>query len=70
MIKNEYCVSVVIRTGDIEKYFYELLWKLSSQTLRPSELVIVDNFSSKKKLNDMVNLLLLIKKNFLINKFV
>jgi len=64
MTKNEYCVSVVIRTRDIEKYFYELLWKLSSQTLRPSELVIVDNFSSKKKLNDMVNLLLLVKKNF------
>ena len=41
-------ISVVIRTRDTEKYFAELLEKLSSQTVRPSEIIIVDNFSSRE----------------------
>ncbi len=55
-------VSMLVRTRNIESRFHELLWVLSRQTLQPSELVIVDNFSSKKKLEEMRKLLLLIKR--------
>lgn len=68
MSKKDYCVSVVIRTRNIERHFNELLWRLSRQTLHPSELVVVNNFSSKRKLNNMVNLLLLAKKKFFSNQ--
>ena len=64
MLRKDYCVSVVIRTRDIEKHFCKLLWRLSRQTLHPSELVVVDNFSSKSELNEMISLLLLTKKKF------
>jgi len=57
-----YSVSVLIRTRDIERHFRELLLRLSRQTLQPSELIVVDNFSSKSKLNEMLNLLSLAKK--------
>ncbi len=57
-------VSVLVRTRDIEDYFSEFLWKLSGQSLRPSELVIVDNFSSKEKLREMNSLLLRVKREF------
>ncbi|MCW4020517.1 MAG: glycosyltransferase family 2 protein, partial [Candidatus Bathyarchaeota archaeon] len=50
-------VSVLIRTKDIENYFRELLESLSRQTLQPSEIVVVDNFSSKSKLNEMADIL-------------
>jgi glycosyltransferase involved in cell wall biosynthesis len=62
-MKN-YTVSILIRTRDIETHLQELLWRLSHQTLPPSELVIVDNFSSKKKLEDMHSLLKWTKKKF------
>ncbi|MCK4439464.1 glycosyltransferase [Candidatus Bathyarchaeota archaeon] len=68
MLKRCHRVSVVVRTRDIEKHFRELLWRLSRQTLHPSELVVVDNFSSKRKLDEMVNLLLLAQKNFFSNQ--
>jgi rhamnosyltransferase len=41
-------ISVVIRTRDSERYFGELLENLSLQTVRPSEIVIVDNFSTSE----------------------
>ncbi|MCS7115427.1 MAG: hypothetical protein RMJ15_05260 [Nitrososphaerota archaeon] len=50
-------VSVLIRTRDIENRFSELLLRLSNQTLRPSELVVVDNFSSEENLEKMLNFL-------------
>jgi len=53
---------------DIEKHFHELLLRLSRQILHSSELVVVDNFSSKRKLNDMVNLLLQTEKKFFSNQ--
>lgn len=60
-------VSVLIRTRDIESRLEELLWRLSHQTLQPSELVIVDNFSSKKKLDDMSCFLTLVKEKIFNN---
>ena len=42
-------ISVVIRTRDKERYFEYLLESLASQTVRVSELVVVDNFSSEEK---------------------
>lgn len=41
-------ISVVIRTRDDERYFGELLENLSLQTIRPSEIVVVDNFSTNE----------------------
>ncbi len=46
-------VSVVIRTRNTEKHFRRLLQELSRQTLRPSEIIVVDNFSSKEELEDI-----------------
>ncbi len=57
-----YRVSVVIRTRDTERHFHKLLRSLSQQTLHPSEIVVVDNFSSESKLDEMINLLLLAKR--------
>lgn len=54
-------VSILIRTRDIENRFLELLWRLSHQTLKPSELVIVDNFSSKESLEKMLTFLSMAK---------
>jgi len=68
MSKKDYRVLVAIRTMDIEKHFRELLLRLSRQTLHSSELMVVDNFSSKRKLNDMVNLLLPTEKKFFSNQ--
>jgi len=64
----DYRVSILIRTRDIESCFKELLFRLSHQTLRPSEVVVVDNFSSQKKLEEMGSLLLLLKKKFFGNQ--
>ena len=43
-------VSVVIRTKDKEIYFDYLLRNLASQIVQPSEIIVVDNYSSQKKL--------------------
>jgi hypothetical protein len=60
-------VSILVRTRDIETRLQELLWRLSHQTLPPSELVIVDNFSSKRKLEDMSGFLTHAKTRFFRN---
>ena len=49
-------VSVLIRTRDIEKYFEKMLRRLSSQSMKPNELIIVDNYSSPAKLEDLIDL--------------
>jgi glycosyltransferase involved in cell wall biosynthesis len=59
-------VSVLIRTRDIERHLHKLLLSISHQTLIPSELIIVNNFSSKNKLNEMIKFLKF-KCNFLKN---
>jgi len=41
-------ISVVIRTRDKERYLDELLEKLASQTVRASEIIIVDNYSTEE----------------------
>lgn len=66
-MKN-HSVSILIRTRDIEMHLEELLWRLSHQTLHPLELVIVDNFSSKKKLEEMMSLLSLAKEKIFNNQ--
>ncbi len=48
---------MVIRTRDIEQSLPELLWRLSRQTLCPSEIVVVDNFTDNSRLPAMVALL-------------
>jgi len=51
-------VSVIIRTKNVEKHFFRLLWELVHQTLKPSEIIVVNNFSSEKelkKMNDVVS---------------
>jgi len=68
MPQKNYRVSVLVRTRDIEGHFTELLWRMSRQTLQPSELVVVDNFSSKDKLEDMSILLSMAKKKFFGNR--
>jgi len=60
MLQN-FSVSVLIRTRDIESRFRELLRRLSRQTLRPVELVVVDNFSTEAKLEEMHSILSLAK---------
>ncbi|MGB9676425.1 MAG: glycosyltransferase family 2 protein [Candidatus Bathyarchaeales archaeon] len=42
-------VSVVIRTRDKERFLEKLLEMLAVQTLTPSEIIIVDNYSSEEK---------------------
>jgi GT2 family glycosyltransferase len=43
-------ISVVVRTKDKEKRLDNLLENLASQTLQPSEVIVVDNYSNEKKL--------------------
>jgi len=43
-------VSVVIRTKDKERYFDFLLENIALQTVQPSEIIVVDNYSTKEKL--------------------
>jgi GT2 family glycosyltransferase len=62
-LKN-YTVSILIRTRDIESLLKQLLMKLSDQTLQPREVVVVDNFSSINKLEEMRRFLSSVKKNF------
>lgn len=68
MMNENHSISVLIRTRDIENHLQELLRRLSHQTLQPSELIIVDNFSSKKKLEDMKGFLSLVKEKIFANK--
>jgi glycosyltransferase involved in cell wall biosynthesis len=47
-------VSVVIRTKDKEKYFDSLLENLARQSIRVSEIVVADNFSTKQQLQSLI----------------
>lgn len=42
-------VSVVIRTRDKEKFLESLLERLATQTLPPSEIIVVNNYSSEEE---------------------
>ena len=48
-------ISVVIRTRDKESRFEHLIENLAEQTIQPAELVVVDNYSSRKKLEILRN---------------
>jgi len=50
-------VSVVIRTRDKETHFQRLIESLSMQTICPSEIIIVDNYSTKRKLHELSRIL-------------
>jgi glycosyltransferase involved in cell wall biosynthesis len=41
-------ISVVIRTRDKERYLDELLKRLAAQTVRASEIIVVDNYSTEE----------------------
>ena len=43
-------ISVVVRTRDKERYFDRLLEIIGLQTVGPSEIIVVDNYSSEEKL--------------------
>jgi GT2 family glycosyltransferase len=45
----------VIRTRDRERCFEHLVENLAKQTTRPAELIVVDNYSSRKKLEILRN---------------
>ena len=47
-------ISVVVRTRDKEKYFEKVLRTLSLQSVRPSEIIVVNNFSSKKSFKTLI----------------
>ncbi|MDI6690841.1 MAG: glycosyltransferase [Candidatus Bathyarchaeota archaeon] len=64
MPSKKYSVSVLIRTRDVESFLQQLLLRLSSQTLQPYEMVVVDNFSSIEKLEEMRKFLSSAKKDF------
>jgi rhamnosyltransferase len=61
-------ISVLVRTRDVENLFPKLLHKLSTQTVQPTEVVVVDNYSSKKNLETMKNLLVEAKVNIFQNR--
>jgi len=61
-------ISVIIRTRDEEAYIRDLLRILSVQTVEPSELVIVDNFSCQEKFQQMRVLLVEAKKKLFKNE--
>jgi len=46
-------VSIVIRTRDEESHFEKLIENLSKQTVRPTEIIVVNNYSTKQKLQDL-----------------
>jgi len=46
-------ISVVIRTKDKEKYFDSLLENLAQQTVRVSEIIVADNYSSEEQLQSL-----------------
>jgi glycosyltransferase involved in cell wall biosynthesis len=52
---NALGISVVIRTRDKERRFEHLIEHLAKQTIQPSELIVVDNYSSRKNLEILRN---------------
>ena len=61
MYAGNYKVSVVIRTRDLER-LPELLRMLAAQTVKPAQLIIVDNYSCEGSLKNMQLFLLKAKK--------
>lgn len=57
-------VSVVIRTRDKEIHFDSLLENLASQTVQASEIIVVDNFSTERKLQILKKDLQKIKRKY------
>jgi glycosyltransferase involved in cell wall biosynthesis len=51
--REHFGISVVIRTKDSEKGIHNLLKTLSLQTVKSSQLVVVDNYSNEEKLEEM-----------------
>lgn len=47
-------ISVVIRTRDKERYLDELLESLAAQTVRASEIIVVDNYSTEENRRTMM----------------
>jgi len=66
-IKEHNRISVVVRTRDSENRLGDLLQKLSLQTIEPSQLIIVDNYSSEEKLEEIKASLLDAKKQLFQN---
>lgn len=64
MLQSKYRISIVVRARDVESRFGELMRSLSLQTLLPSELVIVDNLSTKERFREMQAFLLRAKRDF------
>jgi len=61
-------ISVVVRTRDVESQLDHLIRLLNDQTVKISQLIIVDNYSSKQKLEEMRNFLSREKKDLLQDK--
>jgi len=68
MAHEDYSIAIAVRTRDVENRLQELLLRLSRQTIQLSELVIVDNFSSKKSLEEMRGVLLSAKRRIFDNR--
>ncbi len=65
--ENQARISVIIRMRDLESGMYDLFNMLSKQTIEPSQLVIVDNYSSKEKQKEIKDSLLSMKKEIFKN---
>ena len=61
-------VSVLIRTRNMEKHFRRLLEELSYQILKPSEIIVVDNFSSQEELKNVRDALSDAKEKYFDNR--
>lgn len=61
MLRHNSGISVLVRTRDVENLFPKLLQRLSRQKLQPSEIVVVDNFSSAENLEAMRSILVSVK---------
>jgi glycosyltransferase involved in cell wall biosynthesis len=68
MSHEDYRIAIAVRTRDVESCLQELLLKLSRQTVDLSELVVVDNFSSKKSLEEMQRVLSSAKRKLFDNR--
>ncbi len=68
MPREEPNVSILVRTRDVENLFSELLSRLSIQTVQPTEIVVVDNYSSKMKIEKMKTFLEKAKVNIFRNR--
>jgi len=58
-------ISIVVRTRDVENQLDHLFKLLKSQTAQISQLIVVDNYSNEKKLDEMRNFLSREKRDLL-----